>query len=120
MDMQVDWSRNSGVLVARPVGRIYSSNYMDWQTALESGIGSDDTALLVDFTQVPYISSAGLRVLLTTSKLFDRPGCAFGICQLSRTVRKVLTASGFERVIPVYESEAEAVAAMTGQGAPDA
>ena len=120
MDMQVDWSRNSGVLVAKPVGRIYSSNYMDWQTALESGIGSDDTAMVVDFTQVPYISSAGLRVLLMTSKQFDGPGRAFGICQLSRTVRKVLAASGFERVIAVYESEPAAVAAMTGQGAPDA
>lgn len=116
MEMRVNWSRNEGVLVAKPVGRIYSSNYLEWQTTLESGIGADDTALLVDFEEVPYISSAGLRVLLTMAKRFGGPG-GFGICKLSRTVRKVLRSSGFERVVSVYDTEADAVAAMTGAAA---
>ncbi len=119
MELQLNWSRNAGVLVARPVGRIYSSNYLDWQTSLESGIGADDTALLVDFEQVPYISSAGLRVLLNMATRFSGPGGGFGICKLSRTVRKVLRASGFEKVVPVYDTEEEAVAAMTGEAADD-
>ncbi len=120
MELDLTWSRNGGILIARPKGRIYSSNYLDWQTALERGISPDDTALLVDFTHVPYLSSAGLRVLLTTAKQFNEPGRAFAICQLTRTVRKVLAASGFDRVVTVYESEAEAVAAITGDGAAEA
>lgn len=114
MDLQLDWSRNGGVLIARPQGRIYSSNYLDWQSALEKGISPDDTALLVDFEHVPYLSSAGLRVLLTIAKQFDQPGRAFAICKLPRTVRKVLSASGFDRVVQVYDSEAEALSAVTG------
>jgi len=114
MDLQVNWSRNDGIVIARPEGRIYSSNYLDWQTALEAGIGPEDTALLVDFTKVPYLSSAGLRVLLTIAKQFNEPGRAFAICQLPRTVRKVLSASGFDRVVTVYDSEAEASAAIAG------
>lgn len=117
MELQVNWSRNGGVLIARPEGRIYSSNYLDWQGALEAGIGRDDEALVVDFEQVPYLSSAGLRVLLTIAKQFDQPGRSFAICQLPRTVRKVLSASGFDRVVTVYDTEAEAVAAVTGGGA---
>ena len=117
MEIKVDWSRNEGVLVANPIGRIYSADYLDWQSALEGGIGPDDPALIVNFAQVPYLSSAGLRVLLTTAKRFDQPGQAFAICELARTVRKVLAASGFDGVISVYESEAEAVAAISGGGA---
>lgn len=120
MDLNVNWSRNGEVLIARPEGRIYSSNYLDWQSALEAGIARDDKALLVDFTQVPYLSSAGLRVLLTIAKQFNEPGRAFAICQLPRTVRKVLAASGFDRVVTVYDSEAEAVAAIAGGEASDA
>ena len=120
MELDLTWSRNGEVLVARPKGRIYSSNYPDWQTALERGISLDDTALVVDFAEVPYLSSAGLRVLLTTAKQFDQPGRAFAICQLPRTVRKVLASSGFDRVVTVYDSEAEAVAAITGHGAANA
>ena len=119
MEMQVDWSRNAGVLIAKPIGRIYSADYLEWQTALEAGIGADDHAMVVDFGEVPYLSSAGLRVLLTTAKRFRQPGQAFVICQLRRTVRKVLAASGFDGVIPVYESEAAAVAAINGEGGPD-
>lgn len=115
MEIQVDWARNAGVLVAKPIGRIYSADYLDWQSALESGIGPDDHRMVVDFTQVPYLSSAGLRVLLTTAKRFNQPGQAFAICQLRRTVRKVLAASGFDGVIDVYDSEAEAVAAVSGE-----
>ena len=119
MEIQVDWSRNAGVLIAQPIGRIYSANHMEWQTALESGIGADDRAMVVDFGQVPYLSSAGLRVLLTTAKRFNGPGGAFVICNLTRTVRKVIAASGFDGVIPVYEAVAVAVAAIKGEGGPD-
>lgn len=113
--MEVNWSRNEGVLVAKPVGRIFSSNYLEWQSALESGIKPGDHAMVVDFEQVPYLSSAGLRVLLTTAKHFDGPGHAFGISTLTRAVRKVLAASGFEHLLAVYESEAAAVAAINGR-----
>lgn len=120
MEIEVNWSRNDGVLIARPVGRIYSSNYLEWQSALEAGIGADDTALVVDFERVPYLSSAGLRVLLSTVRQFDQPGRAFAICRLPRTVQKVLAASGFDRIVAVYDSEADAVAAISGDGGSDA
>ena len=114
--MEMNWSRSQGVLIARPVGRVYSSNYLEWQSALEAGIEPDDRALVVDFEQVPYLSSAGLRVLMTTARKFDGPGHAFGISTPTRGVRKVLAASGFYLIIAVYESEAAAIAAINGGG----
>ncbi len=110
--MDINWSRNQGVLIAKPVGRVYSSNYLEWQSALEAGIKPGDRAMVVDFEQVPYLSSAGLRILMTTSRRFE----AFGISTPSRGVRKVLAASGFDQVLAVYESEAAAVAAINGGG----
>ncbi len=113
--MELNWSRNQGVLVAKPEGRVYSSNYLEWQSALEAGIGPDDVALVVDFEQVPYLSSAGLRVLMTMARQFDGPGHAFAISNPTRGVRKVLAASGFDRIIAIHESEAAAVAAINGE-----
>ena len=114
--MEMSWSRNQGVLVAKPVGRIYSSNYLEWQSALEAGIEPGDRAMVVDFEHVPYLSSAGLRVLMTTIRRFNGPDHAFGISNPTRGVRKVLAASGFDRIIAVYDSEAAAVAAINGGG----
>lgn len=114
--MEINWSRNQGVLIAKAVGRVYSSNYLEWQSALEAGIKPGDRAMVVDFEQVPYLSSAGLRILIATSRRFDGPGQAFGISTPSRGVRKVLAASGFDQVLAIYESEAAAVAAINGGG----
>ncbi len=113
MAIEVNWTRTDGVLVAKPVGRIYSSDYLDWQTELESGIRPDDTKLVVDFSEVPYIGSAGLRVLLMTARRFSGDGHAFGVCQLRRPISKVMRATGFDGIIPAYESADAAVAAMT-------
>lgn len=114
MAIQVNWTRTDDVLVAKPVGRIYSSDYLDWQSELESGIRPDDKKLVVDFSEVPYIGSAGLRVLLMTAKRFSGDGNAFGICQLRRPITKVIRSSGFDGIIKVYDSADAAVAAMTG------
>ena len=115
MAIQVNWERTDEVLVARPVGRIYSSDYLDWQSELESGIRPEDKKLVVDFAKVPYIGSAGLRVLLMTAKRFSGDGNAFAICQLRRPISKVLAATGFEGMITVYDSADAAIAAMTGE-----
>ena len=114
MAIEVNWTRTGEVLVAKPVGRIYSSDYLDWQSELESGIGPDDKKLVVDFSEVPYIGSAGLRVLLMTARRFSGDGSAFAICQLRRPITKVMRASGFDGIIKAYDSADAAVAAMTG------
>ena len=112
--MEINWSRNSDVLVAKPVGRIYSSDYLEWQSLLEAGIGRDDHKLVVDFGQVPYIASAGLRILLVTAKRFTGPGRAFAICRLTRPLGKVMKSSGFDAMLSVHDSVEEAVAAIGG------
>ena len=63
-----------------PVGRIDGSNHIECQNILESEIDPDEKALILDFVQLGYISSAGLRVCLTLAKKFNEPGKAFGIC----------------------------------------
>lgn len=115
MAIEVNWTRTDGVLVAKPVGRIYSSDYLDWQTELESGIRPDDRKLVVDFTDVPYIGSAGLRVLLMIARRFSGDGNAFAVCQLRRPISKVLRATGFDGILAVYDSADAAVAAIAGE-----
>ena len=62
MAAQIKWSRREGILIAAPIGRIDGNNYIEVQNALESGIDPDERAMILDFAQLGYISSAGLRV----------------------------------------------------------
>ena len=82
---------------------------MNFKSVLEAEINSADQALLLDFERVSYISSAGLRIGLVMAKQFNEPGKQFGICSLSDPVREIIVASGFDEIIPIYESRDAAI-----------
>lgn len=117
MEIEIGWSRDSGVLVAKPVGRVYSAQYIEWQAALMSGIEPDDRAMVLDCEEVTYLSSAGLRVVLETSQRFEGPGRAFALSRPTKGVRKVLAASGFDKILPVFDSADKAIQAVGEQAA---
>jgi len=109
MGFDVKWERIQGILIAIILGRIDSSNADEFQRVLDAEINSADQALLLDFERVSYISSAGLRIGLIMAKQFNEPGKQFGICSLSDPVREVISASGFDEVISIYESRDAAI-----------
>ncbi|MCY4390367.1 MAG: STAS domain-containing protein [Desulfurellaceae bacterium] len=113
--IDVQWERTKGGLVAGLVGRIDGGNAEEFQRLLESGIESGDHALILDFEHLSFISSAGLRVSLILARQFSEPGKQFGICTLSGPVREVITISGFDKMIAVYESRAAALDVLTGE-----
>ena len=115
MSISVTWERKDGVLIATLDGRIDGSNAGEFQTALESGIEARDNALILDFEKVSFISSAGLRVGLVIARKFNEPGKKFGVCTLSEPIREIVTVSGFDQIISVYESQAAAIKALEGE-----
>jgi anti-anti-sigma factor len=67
-------------------------------------------ALVADLASVPYISSAGLRLLLKAAKTAKGAGVTFAVCASQPTVREVFEISGFNKVIPAFATRDEAVA----------
>ena len=112
MSLQVKWERKDGILIAMLVGHIDSSNADRFQRIVESGIDSEDQALILDFERVFFISSAGLRISLIISRKFNELGKKFGVCTLSDPIRNVLAISGFDQIIPIYDSRAAAINAF--------
>lgn len=115
MAAQIKWSRREGILIAAPIGRIDGNNYIEVQNALEAGIDADENAMILDFAQLGYISSAGLRVCLIIAKKFNPAGKAFGICNLSESIREIVTVSGFHGIMSIYDSQSAAIEAITGK-----
>lgn len=114
MTIQVSWSRPAGVLVASVSGRVDSGSSAALQSALDEGIEADEQALVLDCRHLSYMSSAGLRVLLTVAKRFRGSGQSVGLCNLSESILAVVSASGFDKVIPVHATWADAIDAVGG------
>ncbi|NMB78331.1 MAG: STAS domain-containing protein [Methanomicrobiales archaeon] len=66
--------------------------------------------LLCDFSGTRYISSAGLRALFVVQKRQKAQKARLAGFGLSAYVREVFEISGFYQVIPLYATEADAIA----------
>jgi anti-anti-sigma factor len=51
-----------------------------------------------------YLSSAGLRVLLSTAKEMRRRDGKFVLCSLNEFVKELFDVSGFQSLIPIADS----------------
>ena len=110
--MEINAEREGGAVVAAANGRIDSSNSRDFHTGLEAAVGDDDSALVLNFKDVTYISSAGMRVILLTAKSLRGKGTQFALCAMSDSIREVFRISGFDKIIPIHDSQSEALTAV--------
>lgn len=109
--MNVQVEHNDGVLVAKVEGRVDSSNSQDFERQLQAAIGEDVGAVVMDLGQLAYISSAGLRVVLLVAKTLGQRNVSISLCSLSDPVQSVFEISGFNRIIQIYDTQADALAA---------
>jgi stage II sporulation protein AA (anti-sigma F factor antagonist) len=58
------------------------------------------------------MSSSGLRVLLALAKELEEEGGVLRICNLNEVVQEVFEISGFNSILKVFPSEAEALASF--------
>ncbi len=65
--------------------------------------------ILVNFDKLEYVSSAGLRVLLTAAKQLRTENGELRICGLNEVVKEVFDISGFITIFKVFASEPEAL-----------
>jgi len=64
--------------------------------------------LILDFSGVEYISSAGLRSILVITKLLKAKGGGIVLASLKPEVKSVFEISGFTSIIPVVSNIEEA------------
>ena len=106
--MIVGLAGNLDVAAAQPV-----TDFLNGQ--MEAG----HVKLVADLSQLTYVSSAGLRVLLAAVKEARRQGGDVRLAAVrSEDVNKVLRMSGFSNILRVYPDTAAAVASFAEQANP--
>ena len=110
--MDVTSERQDGVLSAQVGGRIDGTNASEFEEAIRTAIEESDRAVIMDFEKLVYISSAGLRAILLTAKSLDNRNAKFALCSLSDQIGEVFETSGFDKVIAIHSSKAEALVSL--------
>ena len=109
--MQISTRTSSDIHIVAINGSLDSTTSPEAQKSLDTVLaGAKKVAL--DFSQLDYISSAGLRILLGVAKQLRAKGGTLGMFGLNQSVREVFEISGFSSILPVYPSETEALGAL--------
>ena len=110
--MDIAESKIDAVFVLEPTGRLDSANARTFEERVVAALDQGETALLIDFGKLDYISSAGLRVLLMGAKRLQQSGGTIALCALSASIHEVFEISGFLTIFAVHDDRAAALAAM--------
>jgi len=109
MALATEGSRVNGAVVLRVVGRVDGETAPELDRVCQQWLAPDDSHMILDFTEVAYISSAGLSSVLRAGKEMDRQGGRLLICGLSDRLRQLFAFSGFDTLFPVFETREAAI-----------
>jgi anti-sigma B factor antagonist len=83
------------------------------ETQFAGMTASPRSAVIVDMSEVPYMSSIGIRALLMNAKSVAKRGGKLVLLSPQANVRNVLVTSGIDQIIKIHSDLDEAVAYVT-------
>ena len=90
-------------------GQVNSSNAATVETEVLAVVNQGAKNVLLNMTELSYISSAGLRVVLVLAKRLKQAGGKLVIYGMQPHVREVFDVSGFLAILNVTATRAEAL-----------
>jgi len=110
--MEIKEDKIDDQLVVTLIGRIDSTAAVEFEEKLIEVIDTGCNTLIIDFKNVQFISSAGLRVLLLAAKKVKPQGGKILLSEMSKDVREVFDISGFSSIFEIHNSISDAVNAL--------
>jgi anti-sigma B factor antagonist len=107
--MEVIEKRQDGISVVRLLGRLDSNTSPDFEQKLFEVIEDGEKSVIVDFEELDYISSAGLRVLLKAAKELKRSQGKIVLCSMKDYIKEVFEIAGFVALFPIVPSMGDAI-----------
>jgi anti-anti-sigma factor len=101
--MRIEANTDDGIVRFIFEGRLDAVSSETAESDLMAAI-AEGGRYLYDLTDLAYISSAGLRVLLATSKQIQRMQGRFVMCAASADVRHILDISGFASIFQLVDT----------------
>lgn len=103
--------KHGETLVVIPNGRLDSNTAPGFERELNGYVARGEKRVVLDMTQLDYISSAGLRVVLMLVKQLKAQNGRALLCGMKPAIKEVFDISGFSKILQIVPSRADALAA---------
>lgn len=97
--MEISKNREGDKLTLAVSGRLDTTTAPELDAELKEAL-EGVTELVMDFSELEYISSAGLRVLLTAQKTMNNQG-SMELTGCNDTVKEIFEVTGFDSILTI-------------------
>ena len=100
--MEIEKKFDDGKVIYHIIGRIDTQTAPDLQAALDQGLEEGENNLILDFVDVQYLSSAGLRTILYVLKRINTiDGGKMVLINVKPVVMEVFDMTGFSDFLEI-------------------
>jgi len=107
--MEVGLNKIENVVILTIKGRADASSVTKLEATCKKILDQNENNVLIDGTQLDFISSAGLRVLLKLAKIIKKNAGELAVAHVNDLVRQIFEISGFIELFSIYENVVEAL-----------
>ena len=111
----IDFQRKEtekGILVIEVSGRLDNETNQYFFDCVKDAIEAGSNKIVIDLAGLGYVSSIGLSALVRARSRAAKAGGKIFLANIENQVLEVLRLVHFDKIFNIYESEAEAIAAM--------
>ena len=108
--MQLAQTKIEEYVIIEFTGNLDTATSPDVEKEINQLIADGETKFVFNFENTKYMSSSGLRVLLSTAKKLKKSG-ELRISNLNSVIEEVFDVSGFSSILNVYKTQEDALSA---------
>ena len=98
--MATTFEQSGSILTVKPEGRIDTKTSPILESDIQKYIDSTDNMIL-DFTNVDYISSGGMRILLALHKKLNKKAGTLKVINVKDSILEIFNLVGFSNMVEV-------------------
>jgi anti-sigma B factor antagonist len=110
--MEIIEENQSGINIFKLNGRLDSNTSQGFEKKIFQAIDDGSKNMVIDFKDLEYISSAGLRVILKATKALKREEGKMMLCDMQDYVKEVFEIAGFDSFLPIVSTMDDALQAF--------
>ena len=99
--MQIQKTQENGIVVLKVVGQLTSPTSPALETAINEVLATESN-LILDFAELDFLASSGIRVILSTQKKINAKDGAFVIRNVNKVVMEVFEMTGLRDFLNVF------------------
>jgi anti-anti-sigma factor len=102
--MEIKKKKEQGILIVSVNGRLDALSSPDFDKKIGQIMDEGESSLIFEMNELYYISSAGLRSFLMIAKKIKGTSGKIALVSLQDIVKQVFEVSGFNQIIPIFDS----------------